>query len=163
MLDLLVLGALCPPHPIVLYKKELGRLPGLGQALRSLGMISVDRSNHEAAIASIREAGRRIRAERASVLISPEGTRSRDGTLGDFKLGAFHLAAQTGVPIVPMVMRGIERLSPLGSPLVRSGVVRVDFLEPIDTSAWSPADVRLHAQRTRTLFLSYLSERSPRA
>ncbi len=158
VLDLLVLAALCPRRPIVMYKKELGRVPGLGWALRSLGMISVDRSDHEAAIASMHEAGRRIRAEDAQVLIAPEGTRSRRGGLQRFKLGAFHMAAETGVPVVPMVMRGIEGVLPMGAWVVRSGVVRVDYLEPIETEGWSAERAREHAEAVRGVFLGYLRE-----
>ena len=156
LLDLFVLAALCPEQPVVLYKKELGRVPGLGWALRSLGMIAVDRQNHEAALASIRAAGERLHRQGASVLMAPEGTRSRSGGLQGFKLGAFHLAAGTGVPIVPMIMRGIEGVLPIGSWLVRPGTVRVDYLAPIQTTDWSRETIREHAEEVRALFLQLL-------
>ena len=156
LLDLFVLASLCPARPIVLYKKEFGRIPGIGWAMSATGMIPVDRSNHEAALRSVTAAGERILAERATVIMAPEGTRSRRGGLQEFKLGAFHLAANTGVPIVPLVMRGIDSVLPMGSHFARSGVVRVDFLEPIDTTGWESERAREHAREVREVFLRYL-------
>lgn len=157
VLDLFVLSALSPKRPLVLYKKEFERVPGLGRALSGLGMIPVDRSNHEAALASVEAARTQLAAETdAAVMIAPEGTRSRLGGLQEFKLGAFHLAASTGVPIVPLIMRGIDSVLPMGSLLARSGVVRVDFLPPIPTKDWSSEEVREHAREVREVFLEYL-------
>jgi 1-acyl-sn-glycerol-3-phosphate acyltransferase len=153
LLDLFVLAALAPPRPLVLYKKEFSRIPGLGFALRTLRMIPVDRSNHEAAVESVAEAGRRLDEEGASCLMAPEGTRSRKGGLQDFKLGAFHLAASRGIPIVPMVMQGIETVLPMGSFVIRTGTVRVDYLQPIDTTAWKPDEARARAREVRERFL----------
>ena len=156
VLDLFVLSALCPERPLVLYKKEFERIPGLGRAFTGLGMIPVDRSDHESALRSVESARERLRLEGASVMIAPEGTRSRQGGLQEFKLGAFHLAAGSGVPVVPLVMRGIESVLPMGSFLARSGVVRVDFLEPIPTGHWKAAEVRDHAREVREVFLELL-------
>jgi 1-acyl-sn-glycerol-3-phosphate acyltransferase len=156
LLDLFVCAALCPERVLVLYKKEFDRIPGLGHALRNLGMIPVDRGNLEAAIESVSEAGRRIVAEEATCMMAPEGTRSRRGGLQPFKKGAFHLAAEHSIPIVPMIMRGIESVLPMGSFLLRSGHVRVDFLPPIDTRGWSRQTVQRHADEVRARFLELL-------
>jgi putative phosphoserine phosphatase / 1-acylglycerol-3-phosphate O-acyltransferase len=161
-LDILILSALCPERPIVLYKKEFGRIPGLGWALSAMGMISVDRSNHEAAIRSVGQAGERVLAEKAAVMMAPEGTRSRKGGLQKFKLGAFHLATSSGVPIVPLVLRGIDSVLPMGKRFARSGVIRVDFLEPVATSDWETEDLRENAEAVREVFLRYVpAERAP--
>ncbi|MDP6539997.1 MAG: lysophospholipid acyltransferase family protein [Planctomycetota bacterium] len=156
LLDMFVLASICPHHPVGLYKAELGRVPGLGWAFRALGMVPVDRRNHEKALASVAELKRRMDAEHSTVILAPEGTRSRRGGLQQFKLGSFHLAAQTGAPVVPLIMRGIPDVLPMGSFLVRSGTVRLDFLEPIDTSDWSAERVREHAADVREVFLRYL-------
>lgn len=156
LLDLYVLSALCPPRALVLYKREFERIPGLGAAFRNLGMIPVDRTNLEAAIASVSEAGRRIRKESANCFMAPEGTRSRRGGLQRFKLGPFHLASKHGIPVVPLIMRGIEEVLPMGAFVIRSGRVRVDYLAPIDTSQWKQETVRDHAREVRELFLQYL-------
>jgi putative phosphoserine phosphatase/1-acylglycerol-3-phosphate O-acyltransferase len=112
----------------------------------------------ERAIVSLAEAGRRIREEHGAVMIAPEGTRSRDGRLGEFKLGAFHLACATGVPIVPLVMHGIPNVLPHGALIVRPGVVRIEVHEPIPTDTWQTADVRNHAQQLREFYLAELGE-----
>jgi len=163
LLDLYVLAAICPDRMVALYKRELHRIPGLGLGMRMIGMIPVDRGDLGSAIASIDEAGRRLREEGAACYMAPEGTRSRLGGLQPFKLGAFHLAAQTHIPVVPLVMRGIEEVLPMGSFLVRSGVVRADFLPPIDTTAWERETVRQHARELRELFLEYLPAAPERA
>lgn len=156
LLDIFLLSALFPERGLLLYKKELEVVPSLGAAVKALGMISIDRENLESAIASVTEAGRRIQEEEANCVISPEGTRSRKGGLQHFKLGAFHLAAEHSIPIVPLIMRGIEDVLPMGSFLMRSGLVRVDYLPPIDTSTWRQETVREHAQQVREIFLEVL-------
>lgn len=156
LLDVFVLAATCPDRPVFVYKREFHRIPGVGLALRTLGMIPIDRRDRESAIASLRAAGERIRRRGETVLMAPEGTRSRVGGLLPFKLGPFHLAIETRVPVVPMIQRGIAEVMPMGTLLIRPGVVRVDWLPPIDTSGWSRERVREHAEEVRALFLRYL-------
>lgn len=154
--DLLVLSAVSPERAVVIYKEEFHRIPGIGRALRAVGCIAVDRSNKERAMASMAAAAERVRETGAAVMIAPEGTRSRKGGLQEFKLGAFHLAIQTGAPLVPLIMRGIEQLAPMGSLMVGSGVIGVDFLEPIPVEGLERKDVRELADHTREVFLEYL-------
>ena len=158
LLDILLLAGYSPDRPLVLYKREIGRVPLFGWAFRATRMIPVDRSQREKAIASLAEAGRRIKTERAAVMMSPEGTRSRSGMLGQFKLGAFHLACRTGVPIVPLIMLGIDEVLPHGSHLVRPGTVRLRALPHILTDDWNVAQVREHANALRAIFLEQLGE-----
>ena len=158
VLDILLMAAIAPDRPLVLYKRELGRVPFLGWAFRATGMIAVDRADRERAIASVSEAGRRIREERGAVIMSPEGTRSRDGVLLPFKLGAFHLACTTGVPLVVLLLRGLEERLPPGAWFVRPGVLRVTAARPIDTSAWTPEEVRERADEVRARFLAGLGQ-----
>lgn len=161
LLDIPLMAAVSPDRPLVLYKRELGKVPLIGWAFRATGMIAVDRQDRERAIASISEAGRRIRDEHGAVIISPEGTRSRDGRLGEFKLGAFHLACATRVPIVPLVMHGISEILPHGGWLVRPGTVRFVAHPPIPTDDWLERDVRDHARTIRELYLEDLGETPP--
>ncbi|MCB9905499.1 MAG: 1-acyl-sn-glycerol-3-phosphate acyltransferase [Planctomycetes bacterium] len=158
LLDIPLLAAHAPDRPLVLYKRELGRVPLIGWAFRATRMIPVEREHLERAIASLQEAGRRIRAERAAVVISPEGTRSRDGRLGEFKLGTFHLARTTGVPIVPLVMHGIPKVLPHGAWIARPGTVRLVAHPPIPTEGWSAERVREYARELRALYLAELGE-----
>ena len=84
-LDLLLLGAHAPPSPCVAYKREFRRIPGIGWALIALGMIEIDRSDAERAIESLTHAGERLQTEGLTLMMSPEGTRSRRGGLQQFK------------------------------------------------------------------------------
>ncbi|MDA0667188.1 MAG: lysophospholipid acyltransferase family protein [Planctomycetota bacterium] len=156
LVDLFVWSAIwCHPGSI-LYKREFGRIPLMGRVMRMLGFIEVDRGNREAARASLALAAKRIREEGLTIWIAPEGTRSRLGGLQEFKMGAFHLAMQTQSPIVPSIMRGAEKVNPMGSFIMRSGTVRIDFLPPIPTTGWKRPELRAKSVEVRELFLQFL-------
>lgn len=115
-------------------KTELFRVPIWGQAMRAGGMIEVDRSNREQAIASLMRAGDAI-AEGVSIYIAPEGTRSRTGKLGPLKKGGFHLALETETPIVPVAISGSFDILPPETLRMRRGVeVDVTIGAPIDVT-----------------------------
>lgn len=130
---------ICLPVPIrMIAKQQLGRIPLFGWAMKAGRFIFIDRHNPAAARRSIAEAERRIRTG-CSVVIFPEGTRTRDGRLGPFKKGGFHLAQNAGVPIVPVAIRGAGQVMPPGSLLMRPGHVRITVGEPIPTEGLGPA------------------------
>jgi putative phosphoserine phosphatase/1-acylglycerol-3-phosphate O-acyltransferase len=116
--------------------------------MRATGQILIDRSDPEAAIASI-EASLARMPKGLSVFIFPEGTRSPDGTLGPFKKGAFHIAMRLGVPMVPMAIEGAQLVLPKKALLPHPGTVTVKILPPIDTSGWSPATLDQHVAEIR--------------
>jgi len=128
----------------VLGKKELFKLPVLGLAMRLGGFVPVDRSNREAAVASVREAAAVARSG-SSFLIAPEGTRSRTGKVLRFKKGAFHMAIDSGVPIQPITVKGVFELMPPGSFAIKSGTIDVIFHDPVPTSNLT------HDDRTRLM------------
>jgi 1-acyl-sn-glycerol-3-phosphate acyltransferase len=92
-------------------KQELRNIPVIGVACDKLGHIYVDRSNREAALASIEAAKARV-VGGTSVLFFPEGTRSRDGRLRDFKKGAFHFAVDLQLPLLPITINGTRQILP---------------------------------------------------
>jgi len=94
--------------------------------------VPINRSGGKAAIRSLREASRRIR-EGASVVIFPEGTRSPDGRLAEFKPGGFLLASKSGCPVVPVAIRGSHRILPKGSAVCLPGTISVRTGRPILT------------------------------
>ena len=130
-----VVGAI-PRRIAILLKKSLFTYPIVGQAFTLAHFIPVERSNHESAIASLEKATEAMK-EGQSFLIYPEGTRSSDGRLGEFKRGAVVMAIKAGVPIVPMVCAGAQKVMEKRSFVIRPGVITVEFLEPIDASAYS--------------------------
>ncbi|MBV9074944.1 MAG: 1-acyl-sn-glycerol-3-phosphate acyltransferase [Acidobacteria bacterium] len=129
-LDPPVLITRLPKRTSVLVKKELFKVPVLGQAMRMGDLVSVDRSNREAALESMRQAVDMMKRG-LNMTIFPEGTRSRDGRLLPFKKGPFYLAMDSGVPVVPVTILGSENLMGKGSVLIRPGTVRLVFHAPL--------------------------------
>jgi 1-acyl-sn-glycerol-3-phosphate acyltransferase len=130
-----VVGAI-PRRIAVLLKESLFKWPIVGQAFTLARFIPVDRKDRESAIASVEKAADAMR-EGQSFLIYPEGTRSPDGRLQEFKKGAFVLAIKAGVPIVPVLCSGAHRVMAKRSLKIYPGKILVEFLEPIDASKYS--------------------------
>jgi 1-acyl-sn-glycerol-3-phosphate acyltransferase len=115
----------------MIAKTELFRLPIFGKAIREAGFIEIDRSNRERAMQSLEVAKRRI-AEGVNVWIAPEGTRSKTGALLPFKKGGFNLALETGLPILPIAIRGTrDALRARGLRSVPGAHVTVTIFPPI--------------------------------
>lgn len=138
--DVLVLAGYLPVEYRFIAKKELTRIPFFGPAWQACGHVALDRQDRSAAIASLEEAGRRVGVEGSTMVIFPEGTRSDDGTLRAFKRGAFALAIQTGLPIVPTAILGSREVMSKGSFWIRSGTIRVRFGEPVSAEGLSHSD-----------------------
>jgi 1-acyl-sn-glycerol-3-phosphate acyltransferase len=128
--------AAIPRRVAVLLKASLFQWPIVGQAFRSAHFIPVNRGARDSAIASVEKATEAMKAEQ-SFLIYPEGTRSPDGRLQEFKKGAVMMAIKAGVPIVPMVCSGAHRIMLKRSLVIHPGEIVVEFLEPIDASQYS--------------------------
>ncbi len=120
-------------------KKELFSLPLFGAAMKAVGFISIDRSRGRQAVQSLNDAAQRI-AEGSSVLIFPEGTRSPDGRLRQFKTGAIMLAIKAGVPVVPVGFNGTHQVLPKGHLVARGGRVVIRIGEPLETSGFKAKD-----------------------
>jgi 1-acyl-sn-glycerol-3-phosphate acyltransferase len=120
-------------------KKELFRIPVFGQAMHRIGYIPIDRSRGRQALKSLDEAAQRIAAG-SSVLIFPEGTRSEDGRLQEFKAGAALLAIKAGVPIVPLGFNGSSEVLPKGRWLPRPGKIVIRIGQPIATGEFKAGD-----------------------
>lgn len=120
------------PQPVrVILKKEVFRVPIVGQTMRLVGFIPVDRKRIRGGKASIDKAARKIREEGCSFLIFPEGTRSRDGRLQLFKRGGFFIALQSQAPIVPISIQGTFEIMPRGNFFVKKGKIMVRFHTPV--------------------------------
>jgi 1-acyl-sn-glycerol-3-phosphate acyltransferase len=134
-----VVGAI-PRRIAILLKESLFKWPIVGQAFLSAHFIPVNRSARESAISSVEKVTEALKAGQ-SFLIYPEGTRSADGRLQEFKKGAVVMAIRAGVPIVPMACSGAHRVMEKGSLVIHPGEIRVEFLDPIDASKY-PLDER---------------------
>ena len=120
-------------------KKQLRYVPAIGWYLWLAGHILIDRSNHKNAIASLDEAGRRIRAG-TSIIVYPEGTRSPDGRVLPFKKGLFALALMAGVAVCPVTIEGSGKLMPKNRWTITPGPIRVMIGQPIDASAYGEGE-----------------------
>jgi putative phosphoserine phosphatase/1-acylglycerol-3-phosphate O-acyltransferase len=154
--DLLLISAIWPESTVVLYKQEFHKIPIIGRMLRAMDMLPIDRSDRQRAVATMAEAATRIREKDMKVMISPEGTRSRTDGLQQFKRGAFHLAIDTGAPMIPMVLQGVRKVVHPGSLISRAGTIRIDVLEPIDTSDWTVDNIDQYIDATRAIYTSYV-------
>jgi putative phosphoserine phosphatase/1-acylglycerol-3-phosphate O-acyltransferase len=137
-------------------KKEAKKIPGFGQLFQIAGVAFVDRGNTGQAKQALAPAVDKLRNEGISLAMSPEGTRSPTPKLGAFKKGAFHIAMQAGVPIVPIVLRGAGEVMWRGSQTLRPGVVEVVVLPPVPTDTWSVATIEEHVAVVRDQFLHTL-------
>jgi 1-acyl-sn-glycerol-3-phosphate acyltransferase len=131
--DVLALVAYLPGRTVFVAKKELEGVPLFGAAVRACGHVFIDRQDRMQAVESLESARERLKDQSPTIIMFPEGTRSRTGELQAFKKGAFVLAIQTGVEIVPAAISGSRDVMRKGSWLIRSGTIRVRFGEPIET------------------------------
>jgi len=138
-LDIYSFQASCPHDFRWIAKKELFRIPIFGQAMRKVGFISIDRSRGRDALKSLFMAAQRI-ADGSSVLIFPEGTRSKNGKLQPFKAGAFLLAIKSGVPVIPIGINNATALLPKGTLLPHPGEIVIRIGEPIPTDGYRTKD-----------------------
>ncbi len=133
-LDAMIIPVLNPEGGVSVMKREILWVPIVGVASWLMGFLMIDRGHSGRAKATLDRAAARMRHERLTVFIAPEGTRSEDGSLGPFKRGAFHLALASGAPIVPIVIVGAYALKPKGRAVCGRGVIHVRVLPPIDTT-----------------------------
>jgi putative phosphoserine phosphatase / 1-acylglycerol-3-phosphate O-acyltransferase len=138
-------------------KKEVAKMPLLGQILRALDFAFIDRGNTGSSKEAMQPAVDRLR-HGMSVVIAPEGTRSLTPRLGQFKKGAFHIAMQAGAPIVPVVIRNTYEVMPRGSLLFRPGTVQVCALPAIDVTTWKVEDLDRHVADVQALFQRTLDD-----
>lgn len=141
--------AIVIPQPLYwVFKKELARIPVFGWVLLALGQIMVDRADAEQSRAALAAAAGELSGN-GSIMIYPEGTRSRDGALQRFKKGGFWIALAAGLPIVPVRVSGSREIVAAGTLRVRPGTVTVEILSPVPTQGKTPDDIPELMERVR--------------
>ncbi len=136
-------------------KQELRNVPGLGIGCEKLGHIYVDRSRTEAALRSIEEAKKRI-TPGISVIFFAEGTRSVDGKLLPFKKGAFRMAIDLGLPILPVTITGTPQILPPDTMKLFPGKAKLIIHPEIDITGYDRSNMRALIQQTRAAIESGL-------
>ena len=134
--DILVLLATLPIQVRFLAKRSVFRVPVLGWSIAAAGFVPVDRGDRARGAATVEAALRRLRGGR-SLVIFPEETRTRDGSLLPFKRGAAHLALKSGLPLLPVGVAGTFRILPRGTWEIRPAPVVVAVGDPIDVAGRS--------------------------
>lgn len=151
--DILALITVLPIRFRWVIKKELVKIPLFGWALRATGAISLDRSNREESVKSLQEGTSRLTGG-WSVLIYPEGTRTSDGLIQDFKKGPFMMAVQSGIPILPVTCNGAFKILPKKTLALRPGHISVTIGHPIPTAGLTEDDVPQLMENTRREMLA---------
>jgi 1-acyl-sn-glycerol-3-phosphate acyltransferase len=146
-LDIFLLSNI--PHEMKwVAKRELFRIPWVGWSFYLSGDIPIDRGDAASASKALARAKRYLQRG-MSVMIFPEGTRSRDGRLLPFKVGAFRLAIDAGVPVLPIAVSGTGQGMPKGSPWVRPSRLTVRILDPVPAAGLSDRDLRCLCDEVR--------------
>jgi 1-acyl-sn-glycerol-3-phosphate acyltransferase len=135
----------------LLAKKELLNVPILGYGMGFVNIMAIDRSNRERARQTVEAATARIRSGR-SFAVFAEGTRASPGSFLPFKKGAFYMAAQAGVPIVPVAIKNTDHLMGKGTGEARAGTIEMVMLPPLSTAGYSTdEDVKELVDRVHSL------------
>jgi len=142
-------------------KRELRRVPAIGIGCRMLGHVFIDRGDRRAANAAIRTAAERL-DQGIGMIFFPEGTRSGSDEMLPFKLGAFRLAIDNRLPVLPLTVVGTRRILPRGHWLPRPGRARLVIHEPVATVGLKPDDAPALASQVRAIIASARTAASPR-
>ncbi len=154
-IDTIVVAKLLRQDFTGVAKAEAKNVPMFGQLFQLAGIALIDRNDRHAAQAKMQPLVQKLR-EGTSVVVSPEGTRTPTPRMAPFKKGPFHIAMQAGVPVVPIVFRGIDQVQWRGAQVIRPGVVEAVVLPPVDTSSWTPETVGDHRDEVRTMMQTAL-------
>lgn len=136
-------------------KQELRNVPGLGIGCEKVGHIFIDRSNREKALASLNAAKKKI-VNGTSVIFFPEGTRSKDGKLGNFKKGAFMMALDLRLPILPITIVGTSNILPAHTFNLFPGIAHLYIHKPIDSTGYNENNIDELIIKTRSIISSTL-------
>jgi 1-acyl-sn-glycerol-3-phosphate acyltransferase len=147
---------LIPQFIRVILKKQVFRIPVVGQGMKYVEFVPVDRKGVRGGKKSIEKASRLMREKGYSFLIFPEGTRSRDGRIQPFKRGGFFLALESRAAIVPITIDGTYELMPRGRMFAGRGKVRVVFYPPVPVEGYNKQNMQALIERVKGIIESGL-------
>lgn len=155
--DLFIAAKLIRKDAVGIAKKELQNMPLIGQMMAAAGVIFIDRKNRAQAIEAMKPAITALH-NGTSIIIFPEGTRSKGYNLGKFKKGGFHLAIAAGVPIVPVVVRNAYDAMPKGATFLKSTAIEVVVHPAMPTEGWGKDNLEDNMRKVRQIFLDELGQ-----
>ena len=156
MMDFPIFARIYPPNTVLIAKKSLFYIPFFGLMYVGFGNILIDRKNRANSVTGMNEAVQALRERGASILIFPEGTRNSRGGMLPFKKGAFYMAVQAQVPIVPIVIPTYRRFFDWKTWTLIPARLTIEALPPISTKGLTQKDVPALLERTRDQMLRAL-------
>lgn len=154
-LDILTMLALGLPHIRFVAKWELQYNPLFLIAGRLTGQVFIKRKNRKQSIPALQKTYERLKRDRLSIMVAPEGSRKHKGIIGPFKKGAFRMAVDLQFPIVPIYFKGNQELSLGGSLFAKKGTIYAHIHPPINTSEWKQETLDEHIQEVREKYLEW--------
>jgi 1-acyl-sn-glycerol-3-phosphate acyltransferase len=158
-MDIPVLQHSLPNQLRYIGKIELKKIPVFGSALIRAGHFLIDRKDHQKAIVGLKGVGEKLKERGVSVVFAPEGTRSRDGRLLPFKKGAFVMAIETGIPILPVTIDGTRNSLARGSLWAQKAEVKVTIHEPVPTASLTYEDRDELLEKVRGVMIGTLQHK----
>ncbi|MCP4498802.1 MAG: 1-acyl-sn-glycerol-3-phosphate acyltransferase [Deltaproteobacteria bacterium] len=158
ILDIMFGIWLCPYGTVGVGKKEVIYYPFFGQLFALAGHLRIDRSNKEKAVASLKTLESFVQQNKLSIFMWPEGHRSTDGRIRSFKKGIAHMAFATGLPIVPMVVKGAHHAWENRQLRLARTDIEIEFLPAVDTSSWTIENMEQRLLDLEQLFIENLPE-----
>jgi len=158
--DVVLFGRIYPRSTVSIGKKEVLWIPFFGILFIATNNIIIKRQNRKSSLAGLSKATQAIKEKNMSILIFPEGTRNKKGDepLLPFKKGAFHMAIEAQVPIVPMVCSSTRSCVSLSRRLLGSAEINMKILPPIETKGMKIEDVELLLEKIRTQMIQTFTE-----
>lgn len=154
--DIPILVGHVPRDKGFIAKLELLKVPTFSRWMKYIGCIFIDRNDPRQSLTAINEAAERLKAGH-SLVIFPEGTRSADGSVGQFKAGGLRLALKAGVPIVPVTINGSKNIMPKGTSLIKSAIVNVIILPPLLWDDYKDLSSNQISEKVRNSIISNLA------
>ena len=152
-LDILTMFALGVPKVRFVAKWEIQYIPVFFLIGRISGQIFIRRQRSQKAIQTLHKAYDRIRRQKLSVLMAPEGSRKHEGRIGPFKKGPFRMAMDLGYPIVPVFFEGNQELSSGGSMVAKPGKIHAHIFPPISTQSWTVKTIDHKISKIRDFYV----------
>jgi len=141
-------------------KQELRKVPGIGLGCEKVGHIFIDRTDHESSLKSLNTARKKI-VNGTSILFFPEGTRSTDVIIGNFKKGAFKMALDLDLPILPVTIIGTKDILPNKTLYLFPGKVLMTIHEPIPVKNYSAENINELIQKSREIMVKETEKTHP--
>ena len=156
VMDIFIAIWLSPFGTVGVAKKEVLVYPFFGQAYLLSGHLWIDRKQTQKTIASLKKLAKVVLRKGLSIFIWPEGTRSRTGRLQPFKKGLVHLALQTTLPLIPVIVQDACRCWEKKTLTIRGVNIKINIIPPIDTSNWSLERLEKALEEVHAQFLKFL-------